>query len=95
VFRLLGYIGQNKTYSSTSVKTLMTIKYCAIALAILIVMAGVYIALFHSKKDDPAGFLAICMVTTFASIVVAALAARFEKRLHNDMDMKEGNGLAV
>jgi hypothetical protein len=95
VFKLLGYIGQNKAYSSASVKTLRTIRYCAIVLSILIVMAGVYIALFHSKEEDPAGFLAMCIVTTFASIVVAALAARFEKRLQNGMDMKEGNGLAV
>src|SRR3989338_10509432 len=72
-FKLLGYIGQNKVFSLSSVKTLRIIKYCAIAQSILIVMAGLYIRLSFSVKpvtdDDPAGFLAICIVTTFISIV--------------------------
>ncbi len=94
-FKLLGYIGQNKVFSSNSVKTLKSIKYCAIALSILIVMAGVYIRIFHSKEDDPAGFLAICIVTTFVSIVVATAAAIFEKLLQNAVDMKTENDLTI
>ena len=58
-FKLLGYIGQNKAFTLDSVRTLISIKYCAIVLSILIVMAGVYIRIFHHKDDDPAGFLAI------------------------------------
>src|SRR3954469_22281167 len=58
-FKLLGYIAQNKVFSSTSVKTLKSIKYCAIILSILIMTAGLYIRIFHSKEDDPAGFIAI------------------------------------
>src|SRR3989304_9043742 len=61
-FKLLGYIGQNKVFSLNSVKALRTIKYCAIALSILIVMAAIYIRLSFSDKsitdDDPAGFIA-------------------------------------
>jgi hypothetical protein len=87
-FKLLGYIGQNKVFSSKSVKTLKSIKYCAIVLSILIVMAGLYIRIFHSKEDDPAGFLAICVVTAFVSVVVATAAAVFEKILQNAIDMK-------
>src|SRR3989338_7243502 len=72
-FKLLGYIGQNKVFSLSSVKALRIIKYCAIIQSILIVMAGLYIRLSFSVKpvtdDDPAGFLAICIVTTFISIV--------------------------
>jgi hypothetical protein len=44
-------------------------------------MAGLYIRIFHNKDDDPAGFLAMCIVTTFVSIVVATAAAVFEKNL--------------
>jgi hypothetical protein len=87
-FKLLGYIGQDKVFSSNSVKALKSIKYCAIALSILIVAAGLYIRMFHNKEDDPAGFLAICIVTTFVSIVVATAAAIFEKILQNAVDMK-------
>ena len=94
-FKLLGYIGQNKVFSSNAVKTLKSIKYCAIVLSILIVLAGLYIRLFHNKEDDPAGFLAICIVTTFVSIVVATAAAIFEKLLQNAVDMKSENDLTV
>ena len=94
-FKLLGYIGQNKVFSSNSVGALKSIKYCAIVFSILIVMAGLYIKIFHNEEDDPAGFLAICMVTTFASIVVATAAAIFEKILQNAIDMKSENDLTI
>jgi len=90
-FKLLGYIGQNKVFSLNSVKTLRSIKHCAIVLSILIVTAGIYIRVFHAKDDDPAGFLAICILTTFVSIVVATAVAVFEKILQNGMDIKAEN----
>lgn len=90
-FKLLGYIGQNKAFSLNSVRTLSSIKYCAIVLSIFIVMAALYIRIFHNKDDDPTGFLAICIVTTFASLVVATAVAVFEKILQNGMDIKSEN----
>jgi len=90
-FKLLGYIGQNKAFSLNSVRTLSSIKYCAIVLSIFIVMAGLYIRIFHNKDDDPAGFLAMCIVTTFVSLVVATAAAVFEKILQNGMDIISEN----
>ena len=90
-FTLLGYIGQNKAFSLNAVRTLSSIKYCAIVLSIFIVMAGLYIRIFHNKDDDPAGFLAMCIVTTFVSLVVATAAAVFEKILQNGMDIKSEN----
>ena len=94
-FRLLGYIGQNKVFSPASVMALKSIKYCAIVLGVLIVIAGLYIRIFHHKDDDPAGFLAICIVTTFASAIVATAAAIFEKILQNAIDMKSENDLTI
>jgi hypothetical protein len=94
-FKLLGYIGQNKVFSSVSVETLKTIKYCAIVLSILIVIAGLYVRISHNQDDDPAGFRAICIVTTFASIVVATAAAVFERILQNALDMKSENDLTI
>ena len=94
-FRLLGYIGQNKVFSLNSVGTLRSIKYCAIVLGILIVAAGLYIKLSHPEDDDPAGFLAVCIVATFASVVVATAAAIFEKILQNAIDMKSENDLTI
>ena len=90
-FKLLGYIGQNKAFSQHSVTTLRSIKYCAIVLSILIVLAGLYIRMFHNQDDDPAGFLAMCVVTTFVSLVVATAVAVFEKILQNGVDIKSEN----
>ena len=94
-FKLLAYIGRNKVFSENSVAALKSIKYCAIVFGILIVTAGLYIMISHPKDDDPAGFLAICIVTTFASIVVATAAAIFEKILQNAIDMKSENDLTI
>lgn len=94
-FKLLGYIGQNKVFSSNAVGTLKSIKYCAIVLSILIVTAGLYIKIFHNKEDDPAGFFAICIVTTFVAIVIATAAALFEKILQNAINMKSENDLTI
>ena len=94
-FKLLGYIGQNKVFSSDSVGTLKSIKYCAIVTGALIVISGIYIRIFHNKEDDPAGFVAICIVTTFVSIVIATAAAIFEKILQNALDMKSENDLTI
>jgi len=83
VFKLLGYIGQNKAFSLNSVKNLKNIKYCAITQSVLIVMATLYIRIFHVEGDDPAGFIAIGILTAFVSVVIATAAAVFEKLLQN------------
>ena len=90
-FRLLGYIGLNEAFTLNSVRALRSIKYCAILLSILIVLAGLYIRIFHDQQDDPAGFLAIAMLITFASVVAATAAAVFEKILQKGMDLKSAN----
>jgi uncharacterized membrane protein len=87
-FKLLGYIKQDKFFSSTALKTLKSIKYCAIILSILIVLAGLYIKLYHDKEDDPAGFLAICILATFVAVIVAIASAIVEKFLKNTLDKK-------
>jgi hypothetical protein len=94
-FKLLGYVRKNKLFSLNSVKTLRSIKYCAIILSILIAMSGLYIRIFHNKEDDPAGFLAVCIVITFVSIAVASAVAVLEKILQNAIDMKTENDLTI
>lgn len=94
-FKLLGYIGQNKVFSQGSVNALRGIKYCAIILSILIVIAGLYIMIAHHEDDDPAGFLAICIVITSVCIIVATAAALFENILQKAIDMKSENDLTI
>ena len=93
--RLLGYIGQNRMFSSEAVSALRSIKYCAIGLAIMIVGAGIYISISHPKDDDAAGALSLCIMATFITIVVATAAAIFEKILKNAMDLKSENDLTI
>ena len=94
-FKLIGYIRQNKIFSLNSVKALRTIKHCAIVLSIFIVMAGLYIRIFHATDDDPTGFIAICIMTTFISIIIAAVAAMFERILQNALNIKSENDVTV
>lgn len=94
-FKLLGYIRQNKLFSPNSVKTLKSIKYCAIILSILIAAAGIYVRLFHNKDDDPAGFLAMCVVFTFIFIAIATAVAVLEEILRNAVVMKTENDLTI
>lgn len=100
-FKLLGYIGQNKVFSSDSVKALRNIKYCASILSVLIVIAAIYIRVSFAFRaqdvqgDDPAGFMAVSMVATFISIVVATAAAVFERTLQSAVDIKSENDLTV
>ena len=89
-FTLLGYIGENKVFSLSSVKALRNIKYCSIIQGIFIVMAILYIRLFI-KGDDPAGPTAIGILATFISIVIATVAAVFEKLLQSAVDIKSEN----
>jgi hypothetical protein len=94
-FKLLGYIGHNRIFSADAVKAIKRIKYCAMLVGVLIVLAGIYIRLFHDKEDDPAGFIGLSIMLTFTSIVVASTAAIFEKILQNAIDMKSENDLTI
>lgn len=81
VFQLLGYMRHNELFSPPAFLSLRRIKQCAIILCILVVAAGIYIKLFHAKEEDPAGFLALCILAAMVASVVAMLAAKYEKRL--------------
>jgi hypothetical protein len=74
-FKLLGYVGHNNAFSLASLKALSAIKYCAIILGILIVLAAAYIRIFHAAEDDPAGFIALGIAATFICIVVSTTAS--------------------
>ncbi|MFI2741176.1 DUF2975 domain-containing protein [Zhouia sp. PK063] len=95
VFQLLGTIRNNNLFSISAIKTLKGIKNCAIILSILIMLAGVYIRIFHSKEDDPAGFLALCIITIFMSITVAIAVGVLERIVQNALEMKSENDLTI
>ena len=94
-FMLLGYTGRNEVFSQRSVRALRTIKYCAMTLVGFIVPAEAYLIIVQRSKDDIAGGVAMGILISFISIVVAAAAALFEKTLQEAVDIKSGKDLTV
>jgi hypothetical protein len=95
-FKGLGYARENKVFSKAAVKSLRTIKYCALIIAGSTIAANIYIRIAaQSSRDDPAGAVMLGIVITFVSVVIAAAAAVFEKILQNAVNIKSENDLTV
>ena len=93
-FKVLRYAGQNKVFRPEAVKALRTIKYCAIAIIGFVAVEEIFIMLNHGS-DDAAGGVFMGILITFGSIVVATVAAMFERILQNAVDIKSENDLTV
>ena len=93
MFKVLGYAGQNKIFSSAAVNALRTIKYCALAVIGFVIGAEIFILL--SSEEDKAGGIMMGVFIIFGSIVISAAAAMFERILLNAVDLKSENDLTV
>ncbi len=85
-FKVLGDAGQNKVFSPAAVKSLRTIKRCAMSIIGFVIAGEIFIGLGDS--DDRAGGVFIGILISFGSIVIASAAAMFERILQNAVDMK-------
>lgn len=95
-YKVLGYAAQNKALSPAAVKSLQTIKYCAILTAGAIVAADVFIGITaRNTNDDSAGAIMLGIIATFVSIVIAAAAGMFQRTLQKAVDIKSENDLTV
>jgi hypothetical protein len=93
-FTLLGYIGQNKTFSQAAVKAVRTIKYCARTLVGFFVAAEAYLFIARPGDDIAGGvFMGLLMILVFGVIAIAS--AMFERMLQNAVDIKSENDLTV
>ena len=92
-FKVLSTAGRDKEFSPSSVRSLRTIKYCAIALTGFVAVGEVIIML--TPSDDRAGAVMMGAVICFLSIVVATAMAILERGLQNAVDMKSENDLTV
>ncbi|MDR2948211.1 MAG: DUF2975 domain-containing protein [Prevotella sp.] len=95
VFKLLGYIGQNRIFSRNSVRALQTIKYCAIVLIVFITGAEAYFFIFQRGTEDIAGGVAMGLAMIFISTIIGTAAAVGERVLQNGVDMKDENDLTI
>jgi len=94
-FKLLGYIGQNRIFSPNSVRSLRTIKYCAIVLVAFIAGAEAYFFIVQRSKEDIAGGVVMGLFMIFVSVVIGTAAAVFERILQNAVDLKSENDLTI
>ena len=90
-FKLLSYAGQSMTFSPAAVRSVRTIKYCAIVLIGFVAVGEIFIMLGDS--DDRAGGVFIGLLITFSSMVVAAAMAVLQPALQNAADVKSENVL--
>jgi len=93
--KILEYIGRNEVFSLNSVRALRKIKYCAISIVGFIAGAEAYILIAVRGKNDIAGGVAMGILISFISIVVATAAAVLEKTLQSAVDIKSENDLTV
>jgi len=92
-FKALGYVRQNKKFSGETVKALRTIKYCAIS--IIGFVAGAEIIIMLSESDDRAGGVFMGVLIAVTSIIIATVAAKFERILQNAVAIKAKNDTAI
>ena len=92
-FKVLGYAGRNQEFSPAAVRSVRTMKYCAIALVGFVAIAEAII--MFSPSDDRAGGVVIGLVIFFAAIVVATATVLLERALQNGVDLKSENDLTV
>jgi hypothetical protein len=94
--RALGYVGRNQVFSPEVVKALRIIKYCALAIIGFVVVEEIWIMLMNNRdNDNPGAPIFIGILIIFPSIVVATVAAMFERILQNAVDLKSENDLTV
>lgn len=86
-FKLLGYIGQHKAFSQSSVQASRRIKYCGLALVGFIVAPVAYLMIVR-PGDDIAGGVAVGLFLTVVSATIAAAADVFEKILQAAIEVR-------
>jgi hypothetical protein len=92
-FKVLGHTGRNKEFPPSTIRSVRTIKHCAIALIGFV--AGAEAIIMLSDSDDRAGGVFMGIVILFASSVVAIAMTLLERALQKAMEMKSGNDLMV
>ena len=92
-FKVLSFAGRNQEFSPPAVRSVRTIKYCAITLIAFVIGAEIIIML--NESDDRAGGVAMGVFIFVASIVVASAMTVLERVLQNAVDLKSENDLTV
>ncbi|PIC63649.1 hypothetical protein CSV79_10835 [Sporosarcina sp. P13] len=93
-FKLLSYIDKNQAFSELSVRTLKKIKYCAVTISGLYVVA-LPLVFIIAEIDDAPGLVIVGMIPIFSSIVIAVFAAVLQRLLQEAITIKSEHDLTV
>jgi hypothetical protein len=93
-FLLLGYIDQNKFFTTAAVRTLQHIKYSAMAVIGFIVIGQILLILI-AQDDDVTGPVALGLYASFITCVFATGVAVAQRLLQSAVDLKSENDLTV
>jgi hypothetical protein len=92
--KILGLVDKNLAFSSQSIQYLHTIKVCALAISGLFTVGMPYIY-YAAERDDAPGVILIGLIIIFASFVISAAAAVFQKLMQSAVEIKSENDLTV
>ena len=93
-FKVLGLVGQNKTFSQETVRALRIIKYCGLVLFGFIVLGEFFIMMYNGNEDRPPAIF-MGLIATVISLGITSAATRFEKHLQTSIEMEQENNLNV
>lgn len=94
--RALGYVSRDQVFSQEVVKALRIIRYCALAIIGFVVLAELFIVLSGNLDDENPGVpIFLGLLVSIPSLVVATVAAMFERILQNAVQLKSENDLTV
>jgi hypothetical protein len=94
--RALGYVGRNQVFSPDVVRALRIIKYCALVIIGFVVVEVIVLLLMNERdSDSPGAPIFLGVLIAFPSIVIATVAAMFERILQNAVEMKSENDFTV
>ncbi|MFA7419284.1 MAG: DUF2975 domain-containing protein [Melioribacteraceae bacterium] len=82
--KVLGYYRQNNVVSKGAVKSLRTIKLCALSIIGSVFVGEIFIMM--NESDDRAGGVFMGFLIISISVGIAAAASKFQKNLQNVLD---------
>ncbi len=93
-WKILNYIDKGIAFSELSVKAIKYIKYCALFILSLYLIALPFLY-YIAEQDDAPGVFALGLIVAFACVIVSVFASVFYKLLKNAIDIKTENDLTV
>lgn len=91
--KLLSFIDSNTAFSEGSVTALKSIKYCALAIAVIYGVSAPILFLVIRGFQPQTAIIAFLVI--FASAVIAVLSGVLQKLLRDAIDIKSENDLTV